>query len=80
MIEEGIWITSEEALHKYAVENDGECVIAKAKYFTCGGNPYAVCAFTSPDEAREKDATDWDWYFTDEPFIDKRWGLDQQKR
>jgi len=77
MIEEGTWVTSEKALNEFAIENDGECVIARAKFFKCGGNPYANCAFTSPDEARKKDATDWDWYFTDEPMIDERWNLEK---
>lgn len=77
MIEEGKWITTEKALHDYALANDGECVIAKVKYFTCGGDPYAMCAFTSPDEARRKGAVNWDYYSTDEPYIYDEWGLEK---
>ena len=73
---EGNWITTKKALHDFAVENDGECVIAKAKFFTCGGDPYATCAFSSVEEARKKGATDWDYYFADEPYIDDRWNLE----
>lgn len=76
---EGKWITNKKSLHEFAKQNDGECVIAKVKFFTDGGgNPYANCAFSSPDEAKKREAVDWDWYFTDEPFVDDRWKLEEE--
>lgn len=44
--------------------------------FTCEGDPYATCAFSSVEEARKKDAIDWDYYFADEPYIDETWNLE----
>jgi hypothetical protein len=81
-MEEGKWVTSKEAVHEYAIDNDGSCVIAMAEYFedhdlSLGQSPYATCCFTSPDAARERSCgNNWTWYFTDEPYIEDKWGLD----
>lgn len=83
MQNEGQWVTRKSEVRAFARENDGECVIAKVPRPSDEEleepvfmEDYVTCVFSSPDEARKRKCHPrWDYYFTDEPFIDEHWGL-----
>jgi hypothetical protein len=71
------WMYKREDVEDYAIENDGECVIAMIpprNYHEelppwVQDEDYIVCAFTSPDEAMRSGCSpqNWEYHFCDEP-------------
>ena len=70
-------IESLDDLEKYAMENDGMCIIARCPVYENGvhiGND--TYAFTDVDDLKEYEGHhEWSYYMSDEPYVEDKWQL-----